>query len=115
MTDSNARERLDSKHGRDRQRRIEAIKRWVEYIRSEPPETWGPQQNAVVDGQLDAARAAEATAAHRQRTKEIADDLLTIGDRESGEPRQGNIDSGEVNGSDADSDDGSDVDGTRNR
>jgi len=41
MNDSNAREHLDAKHERNREQRIEGIKRWVEYIESEPPETWG--------------------------------------------------------------------------
>ena len=43
MSDSNAPEHLDAKHERNREQRIEGIKRWVEYIKSEPPETWGPQ------------------------------------------------------------------------
>jgi hypothetical protein len=37
MSDSNARERLDAKHERNREQRIEGIKRWVEYIESNPP------------------------------------------------------------------------------
>ena len=72
MTDSNVRRRLDAKHEHDRARRIEAIKRWVEYIESEPPEVWGPQQNAVVDGQLDAARSANTSAAHQRYVREVA-------------------------------------------
>ena len=35
--------------------RIEAIKRWVEYIQTEPPEVWGPQQNVIVNAQAEAA------------------------------------------------------------
>jgi hypothetical protein len=38
MSDSNAREHLGAKHERNRRQRIEGIKRWVDYIRSEPPE-----------------------------------------------------------------------------
>lgn len=49
MTDSSVRDRLDAKHEGDRERRIAAIKRWVAHIESEPPEVWGPQQNAIVD------------------------------------------------------------------
>ncbi|WP_236044559.1 hypothetical protein [Haloarcula salinisoli] len=41
MTDSNTRDELDAKRERNKQQRIEGIKRWVEYIKSEPPETWG--------------------------------------------------------------------------
>jgi hypothetical protein len=55
-SDSNEREHLDAKHERDREQRIEGIERRVEYGRSEPPETWGPQQNAVVNRRLDAVR-----------------------------------------------------------
>jgi len=56
MNDSNAPEHLDAKDVRSREQRIEGIKRWIEYIESEPPETWGPQQNAIVNDQLDAAQ-----------------------------------------------------------
>jgi hypothetical protein len=70
MTDSNEHEALDAKHERNRQQRIEGIKRWVEYIKSEPPETWGPQQNAVVNDQLEAAQSAETTAAHQQHVED---------------------------------------------
>lgn len=81
MNDSNARDSLEAKHDRNRELRIESIKRWVEYIESEPPETWGPQQNAVVDGQLEAAQSVQTSAAHQQRVAEIADDVLGANDR----------------------------------
>ena len=84
MSDSNAREHLDAKHERDREQRIEGIKRWVEYIESEPPETWGPQQNAVVNGQLDAARSVQTSASHRQHVKDVAAGIIEERDR-SGE------------------------------
>lgn len=80
MTDSNVREYIDGKHARDREQRIEAIKRWVEYIKSEPPEKWGPQQNAVVNGQLDAAQHAGTTASHQQRVSDVASDILEARD-----------------------------------
>jgi hypothetical protein len=76
MSDSNTRERLDTKHQRDRERRIEAIKRWVEYIEAEPPETWGPQQNAIVNDQLDAAQHVESSASHQRKVKKVAADIL---------------------------------------
>ena len=72
MTDSSVRERLDAKHEDDRERRIAAIKRWVAYIESEPPEVWGPQQNAIVDDQLNAAQNANTSAAHQQRVRDVA-------------------------------------------
>ena len=53
---SSAREDLDAKHEKRREQRIEAIKRWVEYIEENPPEVWGPQQNALINSQLEAAR-----------------------------------------------------------
>ncbi|WP_226021935.1 hypothetical protein [Halomicrobium salinisoli] len=80
MTDSNVRDYIDGKHARDREQRIEAIKRWVDYIKSEPPEKWGPQQNAVVDGQLEAAQNAQASADHQQHVSDIASDILAARD-----------------------------------
>lgn len=76
MSDSNAREHLDAKQERNREQRIEGIKRWVDYIKSEPPETWGPQQTAVVDGQLDAAQSVQTSAAHQQHVENVAADIL---------------------------------------
>ncbi|WP_324759692.1 hypothetical protein [Haloarcula montana] len=76
MSDSNVRERLDRKHERNREQRIEGIKRWVEYIESNPPEVWGPQQNAIVDGQLDAAQSAGTTADQQQRVADVAAEIL---------------------------------------
>lgn len=79
MNDSSARDELDAKHERFRQHRIEAIKRWVEYIRETPPGTWGEQQNSLVDSQLQAARESGVTAEQRLRveraTRERSDDL----------------------------------------
>jgi hypothetical protein len=83
MSDSNAREHLDAKHERTREQRIEGIKRWVEYIRSEPPETWGPQQNAVVDDQLDAAQSVQTSAAHQQHVRDVAAEILEASDESS--------------------------------
>jgi len=83
MSDSNAREHLDSRQERNRKQRIEAIKRWVEYIRSEPPEKWGPQQNAVVNDQLDAARSARTSAAHQQYVRDVAEDVLSVAAEEN--------------------------------
>jgi hypothetical protein len=61
-----------------REQRIAAIKRWVSYIQSEPPEVWGPQQNAVVNGQLTAAQHVATSAAHQQHVADVAQDILTI-------------------------------------
>lgn len=76
MSDSNAREGLNARHERNRERRIEGVKRWVEYIKSEPPETWGPQQNAIVDDQLDSAQAVQTSVSHQQRVADVAAEIL---------------------------------------
>jgi hypothetical protein len=76
MTDSDTRERLDAKHERNRKQRIEGIKRWVEYIQSEPPETWGPQQNALINAQLDSAQHVRTSAAHRKHVKDSAAEII---------------------------------------
>ncbi|MGM0716717.1 MAG: hypothetical protein ACQET5_05990 [Halobacteriota archaeon] len=85
MSDSNAPEHLDAKHERNREQRIEGIKRWVEYIKSEPPETWGPQQNAVVNDQLDAAQSVQTPASHQQHVKDVAAEILEASDKSDGD------------------------------
>lgn len=87
MSDSNARERLDAKHGCNREQRIEGIKRWVEYIKSEPPETWGPQQNAVVNDQLDAAQSVQTSTFHQQHLKDVAAEILEVSDESDAGPK----------------------------
>lgn len=64
-----------------RAQRIEAIKTWIEYIESEPPETWGPQQNAIVNGQLEAAQRADLPVSHRQRVRDVASDIFETQER----------------------------------
>lgn len=76
MNKSNSTERNDERQNINREPRIEAIKTWVEYIKSEPPETWGPQQNAIVNGQLEAAQNAQLSASHRQHVEDIASEIL---------------------------------------
>jgi hypothetical protein len=80
MNDSNALDALDAKHERNREQRIEGIKRWVEYIESNPPETWGPQQNAIVDDQIEAAQTVTTSAAHHQRVTDVASAILDESD-----------------------------------
>lgn len=67
MSDSNTREDLDSKHERDRERRVAAVKRWVEYIKTHDPEEWGEQQNRLVNSQLESARESGIDVEHRRR------------------------------------------------
>lgn len=86
MSDSNAPEHLDEKHGRHRERRIERIKRWVAYIQSDPPpETWGPQQNAVVDAQLESARNVRTSTSHRQHVDDVAAEILAASEESDDE------------------------------
>lgn len=80
MNDSDVSDGLEAKHAKNREQRLEAVKRWVEYIKTEPPETWGPQQNAVVNDQLEAAERAELSAGHRQHVKELARDIRRLRD-----------------------------------
>lgn len=70
MNDSNARKALDAKRERNREQRIEAIKRWVEYIETHDPSEWGEQQNRLVDSQLESARQSGTDAEHRRRVKQ---------------------------------------------
>lgn len=80
MNDSDVPDHLEGRHAKNREQRLEAVKHWVEYIRSEPPETWGPQQNAVVNEQLEAADHAQLSADHRQHVTELAQDIGRIRD-----------------------------------
>lgn len=72
MLDSNHSERLDDKHEQNRQERLAGIKRWVEYVREQPPEVWGAQQNRLVNSQLESARATGLSAEHEQRVRTFA-------------------------------------------
>lgn len=67
MTDSDLRDALDEKHARNREQRLAAVKHWAAYIEDNPPEVWGPQQNSLVDSQLESARALGLDAEHYRR------------------------------------------------
>lgn len=67
MTDSNEREELDRKREQNREQRIQAVKRWVEYIQTHDPEDWGEQQNRLVNSQLESARQSDIDVEHRLR------------------------------------------------
>ncbi|MFC7185838.1 hypothetical protein [Halorubrum yunnanense] len=60
----------------ERPPRYEQVIRWVEYIKEHPPEVWGPQQNAVVNGQIESTRAVDVSAEEKQAIREFADDVL---------------------------------------
>ncbi|TKX45433.1 hypothetical protein EXE41_11905 [Halorubrum sp. SD690R] len=50
--------------------------RWAEYTKAQPPEVWGPQQNAVVNGQIESAQAVDVSAEEKQAIREFADETL---------------------------------------
>jgi hypothetical protein len=58
--------------GPERPPRYEQVIRWAEYIKTHPPEVWGPQQNAVVNGQIESAQAVDVSAEDRKRIREFA-------------------------------------------
>ena len=66
MNDSNERDALAAKHERNREQRVQAVKRWVEYIREHPAEEWGEQQNRLVNSQIESARASGLDVEHRR-------------------------------------------------
>lgn len=60
----------------ERPPRYDQVRRWAEYIQAHPPEVWGPQQNTVVNGQVESARTAGVGAADRERIRRFADEVL---------------------------------------
>lgn len=74
MSDSELRDELDEKHEGDRERRLERVVRWAQYIQNNPPEVWGEQQNALVDSQLQSARETDLDAEHYRRIKSLGED-----------------------------------------
>ena len=69
----------------ERQPRFEAVSRWVEYLKSHPPELWGPQQNAVVNGQLESAQLLERTADEELQIRGFAERVLDEDSESTGE------------------------------
>ena len=78
MSDSQTPENGSAETDDDAERppRYEQVIRWVEYINEHPPEVWGPQQNAVVNGQIESAQAVDVSAEEKQAIREFADDVL---------------------------------------
>lgn len=56
MTGSETRDALAEKHARNRERRLQRIKEWAEYVRTHPDDDWGRQVNRLVNSQLESAR-----------------------------------------------------------
>jgi len=73
MIDSSERESLAEKRARNREQRLEQIKRWAEYIDTNPPETWGPQLNGLVNSQLESARNANISPEQYRRIRRVSD------------------------------------------
>lgn len=69
MSNSERPDTLADKHEHDREGRLEHIKFWVAFIEDHPPDVWGPQQNALVDSQLQSARESGLDAAHYRRVE----------------------------------------------
>lgn len=74
MSDSNEPDALAVKHEQNREQRVEAVKRWVEYIREHPAEEWGEQQNRLVNSQLESARESGLDVEHRRQVDEAGRD-----------------------------------------
>ena len=86
MTDSRTPDSDDD--GPKRSPRYEQVFRWAEYIEEHPPEVWGPQQNAVVNGQLESAQAVDVSAEEKVRIRAFADEVLRA-EREGDENEDG--------------------------
>ena len=78
MTDSRTPEEgsAGSNDSPERQPRYEQVIRWAEYIKAQPPEVWGPQQNAVVNGQIESAQAVDVSPEEKRAIREFADETL---------------------------------------
>jgi hypothetical protein len=63
---------LATKHERNREERLEGIVRWADYVREQPPDVWGPQQNRLVNSQLESARETGLSVEHERRVRAFA-------------------------------------------
>ena len=73
----------------ERPPRYEQVIRWAEYIKAHPPDVWGPQQNAVVNGQVESAQAVDVSAEDKKRIREFAETELDEGtDSETDDPER---------------------------
>jgi hypothetical protein len=64
----------------ERPPRYEQVIRWAEYIKTQPPEVWGPQQNAVVNGQIESAQAVDVSVEEKRAIREFANETLRAED-----------------------------------
>jgi len=94
MPDSNHSE-LDAKRERNARERLESVVRWVEYIEEQPPEVWGPQQNRLVNSQLQSARETALSPEHEQRVRAFAAEASDGTTTDAGTGNSGNDDTTE--------------------
>lgn len=106
MRDSSRSDALDAKHRANRAARLEDVKRWVAYVREQPPEVWGAEQNRVVNAQLASARETDTSPEHEQRVRAFGE-AMTADDGESTVDGESAGDAGSVGdaGDDASPDD----------
>jgi len=55
----------------ERPPRYEQVIRWAEYIKEHPRKVWGPQQNAVVNDQIESAQAVDVSVEDNTRIREF--------------------------------------------
>jgi len=82
MSDSSRSDALDAKHRANRAARLEGIKRWVAYIREQPPSVWGDEQNRVVNAQLESARATDVSEDHERRVTAFGEEMTADANRD---------------------------------
>lgn len=74
MSDSELLDALDDKHDQNREQRLQSIKHWVQFIKNNPPDVWGPQQNKLIDSQLQSARDSNLDVEHYKRIEQAGRD-----------------------------------------
>jgi hypothetical protein len=83
MPDSDPDDPLAERREQNRREGLAAVERWAEYVRNNPPEVWGPQQNRLVESQLESARQTDRSVEREQAVRAFADDILN---EEDGDP-----------------------------
>jgi hypothetical protein len=83
MPDSDPDDPLAERREQNRREGLAAVERWAEYVRNNPPEVWGPQQNRLVESQLESARQTDRSVERERAVRAFADDILC---EEDGDP-----------------------------
>jgi hypothetical protein len=76
MSDSPERDTLPDRDA-NRERRLEGVKRWAEYVRANPPDVWGEQLNTIVNDQHEAARQSGISSEQHRRVEQAGEDYVT--------------------------------------